>query len=113
MIKTSRFFWKRVAGYPYVRRLYPTLLEAKKTIPTLSKEINITSSYLNQIINENVADDFIKKTKHKNTFIIELTEKGKILAELCLGITKVADDYDENTREAIISNMKNILGGKK
>ncbi|NCD07302.1 MAG: hypothetical protein EOL97_14410 [Spirochaetia bacterium] len=93
--KRESFFWKRAGSPVYLKKFYPRLLEGDVAIPELSRDVNMTFSYLCQILNELEKDFFIIKVKHKNTNIIKLTKKGLLLSKLSLLLTKVVDNYNE------------------
>lgn len=89
----SAYFYRRAASPIHIAKLIPALEKGEIEIRKLSKEVGMTYQNISQCLKDAYAEGLIKREKEDNHWTFEITDKGKALAELCIGIKMVIENW--------------------
>lgn len=94
-----------------------------QTVPALARERPVSRQYMQQVVNEAVADGWVRlapNPRHKRSSLVELTEAGRSryddltrsLAAIATDLSRGMDAADLERAAAVIAEAKRRLGGR-
>ncbi len=102
----SQFFYRFVAKSPYLKQLILNLGDKNSNIRDLSKKINVSYTHLSIILQAAHQEGIIDREMVKHNYEFKLTEKGRVLRELCKGIIMVIENWEDGKTQNLLDKLE-------
>jgi len=76
-----------------------------RNMPSMVKRINVSYAQLRQVLQSAEEEGIIERKKGCRDYEMRLTQKGKVLAELCVGIKEVIENWNGDETLTVLRGL--------
>ena len=94
-------------------KLLVRMIDQKYKIEKLAKEIDVNSGHLRIVIDQWHKEDVIRKSRNGRDYIVELTKKGRLIAEKLCELMDLVDNYNYEIEPEELQKIEGTKGGQE